>query len=238
VHDKGDATIEQSAKFLLSYVKNLNSNEFVDAAADGDTVLIPHTDQKGKKPIQNLETAASNSTAHQNRTNQIPWEPPPDGCLKTNVDGSFVAETGTTAVGAIIRDHQGETVAVAGKILTNCQNAEEAEAMALMEGARLAANWTRKPMIFESDCKQIVNEFVAEKTLSRWRGTMHDFSMYASAQPTWRCSLVKRSQNWAAHEIATYVRKMGIDCAWNSCFPVTVEKAIALDCNRYSIINE
>jgi ribonuclease HI len=158
--------------------------------------------------------------------------------LKTNVDGSFVAETGTTAVGAIIRDHQGETVAVAGKILTNCQNAEEAEAMALMEGARLAANWTRKPMIFESDCKQIVNEFVAEKTLSRWRGTMHDFSMYASAQPTWRCSLVKRSQNWAAHEIATYVRKMGIDCAWNSCFPVTVEKAIALDCNRYSIINE
>jgi hypothetical protein len=45
VHDKGDATIEQSAKFLLSYVKNLNSNEFVDAAADGDTVLIPHTDR-------------------------------------------------------------------------------------------------------------------------------------------------------------------------------------------------
>jgi hypothetical protein len=121
----------------------------------------------------------------------------------------------------------------AGNILMNCQNAEEAEAMALMEGTSLVARWTRNPMIFVSDCKPIVQEFGTTATaMSRWRGTMHDFSGYASVQPTWKCSFAKRSKNCVAHEVPRYVRQIGVDMVWNSCFPVPVFKEIAFDCNR------
>jgi hypothetical protein len=70
---------------------------------------------------------------HTSFTGQSGWKPPPGGWLKTNVDASFVPEIGVAAVGAVIRDQHGKTIVAAGKVLTHCHNAEEAEAIALTE---------------------------------------------------------------------------------------------------------
>jgi hypothetical protein len=77
-------------------------------------------------------------------------EPPPEGWLKTNVDRFFfVAETGAAAMGAIIRDHREKNIVVAGKILSNNQNVEEVGTMSRLEGACIAADWDRYPLIIE-----------------------------------------------------------------------------------------
>jgi hypothetical protein len=92
------------------------------------------------------------------------------GWLKTNVDASFIVEIGVATVRAVIRDHHGKTIVAAGKNWENCRNAEEAEANALTEGARLATNWARSKMIFERHYKLIVNETKTnEDSLTTWR---------------------------------------------------------------------
>jgi ribonuclease HI len=76
------------------------------------------------------------------------WEPPPRGWLKVNIDGSFMQETENGATGVVIRDHMGHTILAGGSIITKCHSAEEAEANALLDGCRLAMNWTKQPIIF------------------------------------------------------------------------------------------
>jgi hypothetical protein len=39
-------------------------------------------------------------------------------------------------------------------------------------------------------------------------------------------------QNYAAHECATYVRRVGVSLVWLDSFPDTIAKALALDCNQ------
>jgi hypothetical protein len=58
----------------------------------------------------------------------------------------------------IIRDHQDKVIIAAGNILPRYSNAEEAEALALLHGARLANEWTNSPIIFESDCASVVKD--------------------------------------------------------------------------------
>jgi hypothetical protein len=92
-------------------------------------------------------------------------------------------------------------------------------------------------MIFESDCKQIVNEVThAEGSLSCWRGTIYDFISLASTQPNWNCTFAKRSQNRVAHEVVAYVRNHGVDSVWNNSFPFNVHSAIDFDCNSDPMI--
>jgi hypothetical protein len=43
------------------------------------------------------------------------WTPPPEGQLKINTDGAFVKETLSCGWGFVVRDHQGEVVAVGAR---------------------------------------------------------------------------------------------------------------------------
>jgi hypothetical protein len=52
-------------------------------------------------------------------------------------------------MGAIIRDHREKNTVVAGKILSNNQNVEEVGTMSRLEGACIAADWDRYPLIIE-----------------------------------------------------------------------------------------
>jgi hypothetical protein len=224
--------------FLISYVQTLNYNPDSAVEAEGVKNEVNRADYKGKKAMLNFEpTTRGKNEELTSCTGQSGWKPPPGGWLKTNVDASFVAETGVAAVGAVIRDHHGKTIVAAGKVLTHCRNTEEAEAIALTEGARLAASWIRSLMIFESDCKQIVDEVThAEGSLSCWRSTIHDSISLASTQPNWKCTFAKRSQNHVAHEVAAYVRKYGVDSIWNNSFPFNVHSAMDSDCNSDPMI--
>jgi ribonuclease HI len=54
------------------------------------------------------------------------------------VDGAFNSVTGIAAVGAIVRDHEGQPHAMAWCMVGPCRDAEEVEALAMLEGLRLA----------------------------------------------------------------------------------------------------
>jgi hypothetical protein len=58
--------------------------------------------------------------------------------LKMNVDVAFCAKTGEAAVGIVVSDHLGRTIAAASTVLQNCANVEEAEATAIWSGLNFA----------------------------------------------------------------------------------------------------
>jgi ribonuclease HI len=166
------------------------------------------------------------------KQSMVRWEPPPVNWLKINVDGSFVPSTGSASVGAVIRDHCGYAIAGARRVLEKCTSAEEAEALALLEGARLAAGWTRAPIIFENDCATVVSALQKDSSSLSSLGTIFkDFKMFASVLPDWKCVLAKRNQNYVAHEAAAYVRRMGVGADWSCLYPDEIAKDIAFDCN-------
>jgi ribonuclease HI len=70
------------------------------------------------------------------------WYPPDQEVIKINVDGAFNPVTGDAAVGVITRDSDGQPHIMAWRVVCRCRNAEEAEALALPEGAKLAEHWS------------------------------------------------------------------------------------------------
>jgi hypothetical protein len=131
-----------------------------------------------------------------------------------------VQETENGATGMVIRDHMGHTILAGGSIITKCHSAEEAEANALLDGCRLAMNWTNQPIIFESDCLTLVNSIHRKNDCqSELRSFVSDFLHYISNFPGWNCMFVKRDRNAAAHACADYVRRLGSGTLWNNMFP-------------------
>jgi hypothetical protein len=229
IHAKGEATIEQSARFLLSYANSFNSNHpSCDHPQDIDT--------KGKKTVVTSsipEPQKINSTLDGKKS----WEPPPVGWLKANSDGSFITETQSGSTGVVIRDHNGKVIIAAGKILPLCGSAVEAEAMGLLHAAHLANSKTSDKIIFELDCATVVKDMpLGNDSLSQLRSIYGDVSSMLKNFSVWNCVYANRAQNIVAHECASSVRKIGVDCVWISSFPDNVTKAMALDCNRTSVI--
>jgi ribonuclease HI len=83
------------------------------------------------------------------------WTAPPPGWCKLNTDGSLGAD-GNAGAGMLVRDYKGDIIASACRQLYNCRDALESELCAAKEGLALALNCCTQPIIFETDCLEIV----------------------------------------------------------------------------------
>jgi hypothetical protein len=115
--------------------------------------------RKGKDLLCSLgETSSKRSVI---KKSDVPWEPPPFGWLKVNVDDAYTKKTGKAGAGIIIRNHFGEVLLSAWKVLHDARSAEEVEAYACLEGVSLAVEWGREKTILESDCLPIINSLIS-----------------------------------------------------------------------------
>jgi hypothetical protein len=86
-------------------------------------------DNKGKKPLMlNLHPPAAKTN-----TSSL-WIPPPIHWIKVNIDASFMQDSGVATAGLVARDHRGAIVISGIAPLRACSDAEEAEALACLEG--------------------------------------------------------------------------------------------------------
>ncbi|RYR59559.1 hypothetical protein Ahy_A05g025461 [Arachis hypogaea] len=82
--------------------------------------------------------------------NLVPWRPPPDDWLKTNVDATFKKESGNGIISAIVKDKEGEVLlGFTGKIQANLSIV--AKAMAIRQALIISmGNNSRYPDTFRS----------------------------------------------------------------------------------------
>lgn len=108
---------------------------FYEFARDGDI--------KGKADMNIFAKKVNNETPKKLMP-KLMWQPPEDGWIKINVDGSFVEATGQASSGIVIRDYLGHVLLSSWRYLFRCSSAAEA-------GLSLAVRWIESPAILESD---------------------------------------------------------------------------------------
>jgi hypothetical protein len=87
------------------------------------------------------------------------WGKPPLGWVKCNVDASFLNEEKNGSGEAVIRDHNGNIIYSAWAVIEHCQTAAMGEAIACMEGLKLALACSNTDIIIETDCASILESF-------------------------------------------------------------------------------
>ncbi|KAM0825931.1 hypothetical protein ACQ4PT_069231 [Festuca glaucescens] len=144
--EQGDETIANSVAFLQSYC------DIVHNEVDNDKEKGNRTDDSF---IKTNDVSAINDRALVKEI--IRWQPPPMGAIKVNVDASYCHVSGEAAVGAVVRNHQDQIVLASRKVIEKCQDPEEAEACAILEGLMLAIDNNLEPNSVESDCANAVS---------------------------------------------------------------------------------
>jgi ribonuclease HI len=81
---------------------------------------------------------------------------PPPRHVKLNVDALFFEDSHSGAVGAILRDYQGQFIAASCKFLPHLASARMAEALAMKEGLSLANSKGCGSIIAESDSLETI----------------------------------------------------------------------------------
>uniref|UniRef100_K3XQD1 RNase H type-1 domain-containing protein n=1 Tax=Setaria italica TaxID=4555 RepID=K3XQD1_SETIT len=143
-------------------------------------------DERGKQKVANIrETRPTSGKVNAPKKGS----PPSEGRLKINVDGAFIKETEAAEVGIIIRDHIGKASLTAWRWVRHGRDAYEAEALACLEGIRLAAKWSRHDMVLEVDCSRVIETFKLGGVNSQQLQSLN-------------FAKVRREQNKVAHELA------------------------------------
>ncbi|GJN41133.1 hypothetical protein PR202_gn00464 [Eleusine coracana subsp. coracana] len=102
------------------------------------------------------EGAKSLKGAEDLKTIERCWKPPQENWIKINVDGSFIQQSGRGRIGVVARKADGSVCFTSWRILFRSSSALEAEALACVEGLRLATEWAQGNVLMESDCGEVV----------------------------------------------------------------------------------
>lgn len=203
--------------FLQNYIDTLNCSGYVLSS-------------KGKAT---KFTCARNTEETSTGTHRPSWNAPRHGNLKMNFDASFIQETKHGSMGAVIRDQSAAVICSMSKQLPNCDDAEEAEARALLQGLQMCVEHGIFPTEVETDCAAVfsaVNE--TNHNLSKLCFIYREIDRIRKSVFRFSISLVKRDCNTVAHEFARINRVEGTKGFWFETAPSQISPFICDDCNK------
>jgi ribonuclease HI len=159
------------------------------------------------------------------------WRKPPTNHI--NTDGAFCASDYTGATGAIIRDANGAFIAAAARRLNSVASALMAEAEALRDGARLAAQGIQEGVIVETDSQQFVSLWRSRKgTRSEIGAILHEVEEVAATFRSFTVTHVRRSANVAAHTCARNTSPASLASVWVQQPPSFLQASLLVGCNH------
>ena len=127
-HDAEKLSIEGSVRFLTKYWTELCNVQQKSSVYDTN----------GKSPIADSLIAGNQSKKRKEPTK---WQKPDAGWIKINVDGAYDDNTREGGIGIVIRDDMMAIKLTAWKHIVRAEDAEEVEALACVEGMKLAQEW-------------------------------------------------------------------------------------------------
>ncbi|CAN6215731.1 unnamed protein product, partial [Urochloa humidicola] len=217
-HGAKPKPIASSIRFLLNYAESLQLTQYFTGNEDlkGKQTILSKSEQRRQKEENRRIMHASEG-----------WKPPDQGWVKVNVDGAFDPLTGRAGIGIVIRDNLGIPELCAWKAISDGLNAEEIEALACLEGVRLAAEWSHGKTIIESDCSTVINAACkpgADK--SQWAFIINNLKHVSRLLPKVVFQAVRREKNVIAHELAQLAKRTMHSAVWRTQVPQCVESLI------------
>jgi hypothetical protein len=136
------------------------------------------------------------------------WLPPARAGIKINV-GVFNMATGEASIGIMARDHLGNPQVMVWRLITNCRDAETAEAIACRKGVQLASHWPNDVMIeLESDCANLVSKVQSINTdRSVLSPIINDIKGGMLSRGACTLRKIWREQNGITHNLAKFALK-------------------------------
>jgi ribonuclease HI len=197
IHGQGRATIPGSMQFLKSYVTSLN------IAGQGQQGGIS---EKGKEKIHEGATRQTRSLRGGDTNplmGQERWVVPPNRWAKLNTDAGFCPNIGAASLGIVVHDNVGKVLISSWRTLDHIVSAEEAEALACLEGMRLVMEWVQLPVLVETDCSTLVQALGKSVTnRARWAGIIREIKEMSWLLLECKFSHTQRGTNQAAHGLA------------------------------------
>jgi ribonuclease HI len=145
------------------------------------------------------------------------------GWAKVNTDASFIHANGTAHWGAIVRDDHDNTISSSWNSIPRCASAEEAEAIAVLEGLPLASALDI-PCYLETDCKSIIYSWNDNKNLRSQAGiVINEAKQAALSFQNLKIEFNPRTTNSASHRLAAFSGSTGCNGFLYSSVPVCAE---------------
>ncbi|KAM0924113.1 hypothetical protein ACQ4PT_005102 [Festuca glaucescens] len=195
IHQDGKARIDESVVFLQSYL------------VDNHLTVPAMQDLRGKAIVQApviRDTTAPNSP-------DPAWSPPPKGWVKVNTNGSFSDRDRSGGVGIIMRDRLGNCLSTSCVALMQCEDAEEVEDKAALEGIKIATNLGYTKIVLELDCSAVAKALrLREPDRSKQWNTYEEAKKNLKAFQDHMIILVKRDCNSCADSLAKHARTSGV----------------------------
>ncbi|PON72891.1 hypothetical protein TorRG33x02_250760 [Trema orientale] len=131
------------------------------------------------------------------------WLPASEGWIKINMD-VYVQSSGSITA-AMVRDHTGKIIsAFANRV--NFTDAQVVEAASLLDGIRLALDQNYNYVVLEGDCSQVYQGLLGDMENIGWdvRSLLLDSQHFLQSIGTWEVSVIARSANFGAHNLAKW----------------------------------
>jgi ribonuclease HI len=192
IFGKGDASVKHSARYLDNY---LNTVFRLDG---GQT----ETDRKGKQPMYSQKT---NEARKEYKDVQHLWIPPKTGEVKVNVDACFSENSMEGSWGAVARNCKGDIIFSAWDLIHQASSAECCEALACLEGLKLAIQHSHGNILIETDCLSLLKTFdPGGEDRSEASVVGREFNLLIPDGRKVTMTHVKREANSLAHALAKF----------------------------------
>uniref|UniRef100_A0A803PZC5 Reverse transcriptase domain-containing protein n=1 Tax=Cannabis sativa TaxID=3483 RepID=A0A803PZC5_CANSA len=160
----------------------------------------------------------------------IPWQPPPIGELKMNVDAAVDSSKNRIGLGAVIRNSTGQVIAALSMPIIGNFASHEMEAKAIFHSLVWASQWELQIGHVETDALMVTNALYGRtNSIAAFNDLIIDISCLLSFLPGVSISHVKRTANMAAHTLARYALGVDETCYWMESFPPSLYSVVVND---------
>jgi hypothetical protein len=189
-----------------------------------------HQHNQGNQQSNHNRTRVANQTQRSNdhQSNQK-WRKPRQGEIKGNCDANLTIE-GFWGLGAIFRDEDGQTLASATWLVPGFSDPLTAEACALYNMTRLAAECCFTRVAFESDCAKVIMQVNDLQSSHRSYASNFVRSINGMRDRFQACSFshIDRRANKVAHRLASLAHEAH-NCIWIEETHPSISPIVILD---------
>jgi ribonuclease HI len=172
---------------------------------------------------QRPQVVANSPTVHR-------WQVPPAGFVKVNWDAAVDGTHRRMGMGVIVRDPNGEVVAMLSAPRNYITAPDIAEAVAALKAVTFCRELGFSKVILEGDALQVVNALKAStRNWSPYGHLIEEAHSQLSGMHTWRVNHVRRHLNGAAHQLAKAALTLNEELIYGEEVPLCISDIISME---------
>ncbi|BAF09084.1 Os02g0566300 [Oryza sativa Japonica Group] len=160
------------------------------------------------------------------------WMPPPEDCVKINVDAAISRWGNKGAVGAVCHTVSGEFVAASAMVWEGLSDSATLEALGCNEGLAIAMGCNMSEVCIASDCLEVIRS-ISKKPRCQYLAVLNDIEARRKHFAKVEFRHENQACNFDAHNLAKFASTLQEGCyLWFSNPPCNMNRNVNVDSNK------